>query len=65
MIVSISPWSTESWPHRVLVTAGTLMVVFLFAEFTERKKNVWRRWIEDGFAAVRAAINRGRESQFP
>ncbi|HEX3486861.1 MAG TPA: acyltransferase, partial [Micropepsaceae bacterium] len=62
IIVSISPWSTESWPHRALVTAGTLVVVFLFAEFTERKKNVWRHWIEDSFAAIRAAINRGRES---
>ncbi len=37
--------SPQGWVARAAVTGGTLMAVFLMAEVTERRKDVWRRWL--------------------
>ena len=46
----------RSWAARTVVIGGTLVAVFLAAEVTERRKDVWRRW----FAATAARVGRAR-----
>jgi peptidoglycan/LPS O-acetylase OafA/YrhL len=45
LLLAISPWEVESWANRALILLGTLLVVFLLAEVTERRKQVWRQWV--------------------
>ena len=40
---SLVIWPPNSWQTRVIIFGGTLVGVFCFAEFTERRKNDWRR----------------------
>jgi peptidoglycan/LPS O-acetylase OafA/YrhL len=40
----LSPFPVDSWPGRALVVVGTLVLVALVAEVTERRKDVWRQW---------------------
>jgi peptidoglycan/LPS O-acetylase OafA/YrhL len=58
MLVSISPWNIETWQNRALLIVGTLAIVFAFAELTERRKEVWRRWIEGGITLIHGTLIR-------
>ena len=42
----IWPWKVGTWPQWISLCLGTLLVVFLLAQATERKKHLWR----DGIA---------------
>jgi peptidoglycan/LPS O-acetylase OafA/YrhL len=44
----LTPWPPQSWANRIMVFGGTLVLVFLIAEVTERRKDWWRR----GFASL-------------
>lgn len=44
-LAAISPWNVRTLPHQMLVMGGTFGVVFLVAEYTERRKNAWRNTI--------------------
>ena len=39
---ALSPWPLSSPANRMLLSLGTLLVVFALAELTERKKDIWR-----------------------
>ena len=43
-----TPWPASSWQERSLLCIGVPILVFVIAEFTERRKDIWRR----GFHAV-------------
>jgi peptidoglycan/LPS O-acetylase OafA/YrhL len=42
---SINPWAPTYWVSQLAVFGGTLVVMFVIAEFTERRKEAWRRGI--------------------
>jgi len=42
---AISPWPIGTLPEQTLVVAGTFAIVFLVAEYTERRKSAWRNAI--------------------
>ena len=45
-LVACMPWPAADWRSRVLVFSGTLVAVFVLAEFTEKRKQGWRRAFE-------------------
>ena len=45
-LLACSPWPASDPRSRALVFTGTLIAVFVFAEFTERRKNAWRKGFE-------------------
>jgi peptidoglycan/LPS O-acetylase OafA/YrhL len=44
-LAAVSPWQVGTLREQILVVAGTFSVVFLVAEYTERRKTAWRRVI--------------------
>lgn len=48
---TVNPYAPTSWAGRALVLGGTLICVFIAAEFTERRKEAWRRPFEYLFVA--------------
>ena len=38
-----TPWPRQSIPNILLIYAGTPLIIFFIAEFTERKKDAWRQ----------------------
>ncbi len=48
LLSAISPWPKHSlWTLALLLTV-TPVACFLFAEVSERRKDIWRRWMERG-----------------
>ena len=45
-LATLMPWPPGSWMTRIVLIGGTLAALFAIAEFTERRKMVWRRGIE-------------------
>lgn len=45
-LLVLSPWPGSSWMGRLLIVCGTLAIVALLAEVTERRKKAWRRLFE-------------------
>lgn len=45
-LLACAPWPATDNRTRALVFAGTLLAVFVVAEFTERRKQAWRRGFE-------------------
>jgi peptidoglycan/LPS O-acetylase OafA/YrhL len=43
LLATINPWPSTSWAGRILVMGGTLVLVFVLAAMTERRKDAWRR----------------------
>ena len=43
-LVALLPWSVSDWRSRSVILLGTLFIIFLFAELTERKKKPWHRF---------------------
>lgn len=54
-LVACMPWDRSDPRSRVLVFAGTLLAVFVLAEFTERRKQAWRGALEYLWPAAAAA----------
>jgi peptidoglycan/LPS O-acetylase OafA/YrhL len=47
-----TPWPAASWKTRLLIYGGVPVLVFIIAEFTERKKNIWRRGFQRLFLSL-------------
>lgn len=56
LFATVDPFAPKSWLGRTLVLGGTLICVFVAAEFTERRKGAWRR----ALVALAAAARPGR-----
>ncbi|MGD0102830.1 MAG: acyltransferase [Rhodopila sp.] len=41
-LAAVSPWPLSSAPNRILEFGGGLVIIFLLAELTERRKAIWR-----------------------
>lgn len=46
LLASIVPWPPEAWQTRLVMLGGSLLIMLAIAEFTERRKDMWRRWCE-------------------
>jgi len=44
-LITMLPWPPADWRSRLIVLAGTFVLMLVIAEFTERKKRVWVGWI--------------------
>lgn len=42
-MLCLMPWPATSWFSRIDITVGTLAIVLVLAELTERRRNDWRR----------------------
>ena len=42
-LTTVLPWGPHSWMTRAIMLLGTLILIFVIAEFTERRKQFWRR----------------------
>ena len=42
-LTTVTPWEPTAWQNRVLMVPGVLVVLFLLAELTERRKEWWRK----------------------
>lgn len=51
-LLACAPWPSTDPRTRLLVFTGTLVAVFVFAEFTERRKTAWRRGFEYLYARL-------------
>lgn len=51
-IAAVVPWRRGDWRSVVAIYVGTLVGVFVFAQFTERRKEPWRRAIAWGMERV-------------
>ncbi|MEO3471714.1 acyltransferase [Roseomonas sp. CAU 1739] len=40
---TVVPWPPTSWATRLVMFGGTLVLMFVIAELTERRKEIWRR----------------------
>ncbi|GAB2860657.1 acyltransferase [Pseudoduganella ginsengisoli] len=48
-LATLVPWAPADWRTRLVILPGTLILMFVIAEFSERKKEVWNRWISSVF----------------
>lgn len=44
-ITTVLVWPPADWRSRLIVMGGTLILMFVIAEFTERKKGLWVGWM--------------------
>ena len=51
-LMATSPWPLTSMQNRALILLGTLAIIVIVAEFTERRKALWRRGFEQLLARV-------------
>ncbi|HTW29953.1 MAG TPA: acyltransferase [Acetobacteraceae bacterium] len=56
-LVAIVAWPVGSWPSRAVTVLGTLAFVFA-ASITERRKDLWRRWLVLLVLRTRAVVPR-------
>ena len=52
-LLAIDPWPVASWASRGLIFIGTPIAVFGLAELTERRKDAWRRFMEQSLILMR------------
>jgi peptidoglycan/LPS O-acetylase OafA/YrhL len=52
-LLACAPWPSTDPRTRLMVFTGTMLAVFVFAEFTERRKTAWRR----GFEVLHARLS--------
>ena len=43
LLDAITPWPPTTWMRQLTIYGGTLVIAFAIAEFTERRKDAWRR----------------------
>jgi peptidoglycan/LPS O-acetylase OafA/YrhL len=61
-IASVVPWAPSSTLTRLLVFGGTIAIVFLLAELTERRKEIWRACFEMLFRQATIGWHRVRSA---
>ena len=54
---AIDPWPPASWASRGLIFIGTLIAIFGLAELTERRKDGWRRFMEQSLVLMRRSYS--------
>ena len=42
-LLCLMPWPATAWASRIALVAGTIASVLVLAEFTEQRRNAWRR----------------------
>tara|TARA_B110000503_G_scaffold34861_2_gene56900 strand:- start:24868 stop:25977 length:1110 start_codon:yes stop_codon:yes gene_type:complete len=52
----------EGVPRYLLVVPCTLVSVFVLSTFTERKKDLWKRWVEQVLGLIEQAASRFRQT---
>ena len=50
-LIAASPWELGSAPQQAFVYGGTLVSVFVVAQYTERRKDIWRAAVQRLFPA--------------
>ena len=55
-LTTVLPWGPTDWRTRLVIFAGTFILMLLIAEFTERKKNVWHRWITNMSSLLKSRL---------
>ncbi len=53
----LAPWRPASALRQLFVVGGTLIVVFVVAQHTERRKEQCRRWIATGFRLIAGTVH--------
>lgn len=51
-----TPWPPSAWQTRALIYIGVPILVFVIAEFTERRKNIWRQGFEALFGRFGSSV---------
>lgn len=51
---TLVPWPPSSWATRAVMLPGTLALIFAIAAVTERRKDVWRRGVEQALDRIAA-----------
>ncbi len=64
-LAAVLPGSVDAMWRRAVLMIGTLVLVFLAAELTERRKNLWRRWILAIIPSAPAALPSPEKSYIP
>lgn len=57
-LITIVPWVPSDWRTRAFILLGTLVIIFIIAHFTERKKSAWRNVIRQTYSVFN---NRARQ----
>jgi peptidoglycan/LPS O-acetylase OafA/YrhL len=55
-LTTLVPWPPADWRTRLIILVGTFVVVLFIAEFTERKKERWNRWISRACLRTRTQV---------
>lgn len=55
---AVNPWPPAQWQSRALLGLGTLGLVCLLAQVTERRKRFWRALVAAAFAGVTGIVRR-------
>jgi peptidoglycan/LPS O-acetylase OafA/YrhL len=55
-LTTLMPWPPSDGRTRTIVLGGTILLMFVIAQFTERKKATWSRWLN---AAYRRSARSG------
>jgi peptidoglycan/LPS O-acetylase OafA/YrhL len=63
LFATVNPWAPSSVAGRALVAGGTLVAVFVLAEFTERRKGTWRWMITILVLAARSKIRSATQAR--
>lgn len=46
LLKALSPWAADTWQFRSGILLLPMLIVFVFAHFTERRKARWRSWFD-------------------
>jgi peptidoglycan/LPS O-acetylase OafA/YrhL len=52
----------EGVPRYLLAVPCTLVSVFVLSTFTEKKKDIWKRWVEQVLGLIEQAASRFRQA---
>lgn len=55
-LTTIVPWPPADWRTRVIILGVTICSMFVIAQFTERKKETWSRWISGAARGIRQRL---------
>lgn len=55
-LTTLVPWPPSDWRTRAGMFIGTFMLMLIIAQFTERKKHTWTRWIGYAYAFLRGRL---------
>ncbi|MEH3085914.1 MAG: acyltransferase [Xylophilus ampelinus] len=55
-LTTLMPWPPSDGRTRATILLGTLLLMFVIARYTERRKETWRRWIAGAFSHLHARL---------